>query len=111
MNKKDRCQPRFTFERGGSVRGFGSVSRDERDRITLKIDNAGDQFCLRMSIHTEPRSEIFMWYILSTTAVSKDEQDCVRKVYLVKNVTLGAENLQGQRVRKINEFISYDFFL
>ena len=46
------------------VLGFGSVSRDESERMTLKRDNAGDQLCLRMSMHMLPRSLMFMWYIL-----------------------------------------------
>lgn len=47
-----------------SIRGFGSVSNDDKERITLKRDNAGDQFCFRMSMHIPPFSEMFMWYIL-----------------------------------------------
>lgn len=47
------------------VRGLGSVRSDDRESMTLKRDNAGDQFCLRMSIHMFPLSEIFIWYILS----------------------------------------------
>lgn len=54
--------------------GLGSVRSDDRESMTLKRDNAGDQFCLRMSIHMFPLSEIFIWYIL----VAKE--------------TLGAEN-------------------
>lgn len=43
--------------------GFGSVRREESERITLNKDNAGDQLCLRMSIQIPPRSEMFIWYI------------------------------------------------
>lgn len=46
--------------------GLGSVRRDERESITLKSDNAGDQFCLRISMHIFPLSDIFMWYIRVT---------------------------------------------
>jgi len=48
------------------LRGLGSVRRDERESITLKSDNAGDQFCLRISMHILPLSDIFMWYIRVT---------------------------------------------
>jgi len=41
--------------------GLGSVRRDERESMTLKRDNAGDQFCFRISIHMLPLSDIFMW--------------------------------------------------
>jgi len=40
--------------------GLGSVRSDESESMTLKSDNAGDQFCLRMSIHMFPLSEIFI---------------------------------------------------
>lgn len=40
--------------------GFGSVNMDERDSMTLNIESAGDQLCFKMSMHTEPLSEIFM---------------------------------------------------
>jgi len=43
--------------------GFGSVSRELSESTTLKIDSAGDQLFFRMSMHTYPLSEIFMWYI------------------------------------------------
>jgi len=43
--------------------GFGSVSMDERDKMTLNIDRAGDHWFLRISMQTEPRSDMFMWYI------------------------------------------------
>jgi len=43
-----------------NIRGFGSVSNDDKESITLKRDNAGDQFCLRMSMHIPPFSEMFM---------------------------------------------------
>jgi hypothetical protein len=46
------------------ILGLGSVRREERERMTLNIDRAGDQFCLRISMHTDPRSEMFIWYIL-----------------------------------------------
>ena len=46
--------------------GLGSVSKEERERITLKTESAGDQLCLRISIQTFPRSDMFMWYILIT---------------------------------------------
>lgn len=74
------------------ARGLGSVRSDERDSMTLKSDRAGDQFCLRISIHMPPLSEIFMWYILSPKLAS------IRRLmtiftYLVAKVTLGAENL------------------
>lgn len=45
----------------GHLLGLGSVSRDERERITLNRDNAGDQLCLRMSIQMFPLSLMFMW--------------------------------------------------
>lgn len=41
--------------------GLGSVSKEDRERTTLNIDRAGDQLCFRMSMHTLPRSEMFMW--------------------------------------------------
>lgn len=47
-------------EREVDARGLGSVRSDERESMTLKSDNAGDQFCLRMSIHMFPLSEIFI---------------------------------------------------
>ena len=53
-----------TDETETGLRGFGSVSNDERDKITLKRDSAGDQLCFRMSMQIPPRSEMFMWYIL-----------------------------------------------
>lgn len=34
--------------------------------MTLKRDSAGDQFCLRISMHTLPLSDIFIWYIRVT---------------------------------------------
>lgn len=53
------------------ARGLGSVRSDERESMTLKSDKAGDQFCLRMSIHMPPLSDIFMWYILLGMLVSR----------------------------------------
>jgi hypothetical protein len=47
-----------------NLRGFGSVSSDERDNMTLKIERAGDHWFLRISMQTAPRSDMFMWYIL-----------------------------------------------
>lgn len=44
--------------------GFGSVSSDDSESMTLKRESAGDQFCLRMSMQIPPLSEMFMWYIL-----------------------------------------------
>ena len=41
--------------------GFGSVSKEDNDRTTLKRERAGDQLCLRMSMQMLPRSLIFMW--------------------------------------------------
>ena len=41
--------------------GFGSVSNEDKERITLKRERAGDQLCLRMSMQMLPRSLIFMW--------------------------------------------------
>ena len=37
---------------------------EERDSITLNIERAGDHWFLRISMQTEPRSDMFMWYIL-----------------------------------------------
>lgn len=48
----------------GSLLGLGSVKRDDSERRTLYKDSAGDQFCFSTSMHTCPRSEIFIWYIL-----------------------------------------------
>ena len=47
-----------------NLRGLGSVSSDERERMTLNIERAGDHWFLRISMQTAPRSEIFIWYIL-----------------------------------------------
>ncbi len=56
-----------TCTRGGNnIQGLGSVSRELRERTTLKMDSAGDQLFLSMSMQTFPFSEIFMWYILDT---------------------------------------------
>ena len=57
-------------KREPDARGLGSVRSDERESMTLKSDNAGDQFCFRMSIHMLPLSEIFMWYILITQGLA-----------------------------------------
>lgn len=51
------------------LRGLGSVSNDERDNITLKIERAGDHSFLRISIQTAPRSDMFIWYILRENGV------------------------------------------
>jgi len=40
--------------------GLGSVSSDERDNMTLKIERAGDHSFLRISMQTAPRSDMFM---------------------------------------------------
>ncbi len=34
--------------------------------MTLKRESAGDQLCLRISIHMPPRSLMFMWYMLQS---------------------------------------------
>ena len=47
-----------------NILGLGSVSREERERMTLKRERAGDQLCLRISIQMLPRSLMFMWYML-----------------------------------------------
>lgn len=54
------------------VRGFGSVRREDRERMTLKTERAGDQLCFSMSMQTFPRSEMFMWYILSMSHKATD---------------------------------------
>lgn len=46
------------------LRGLGSVSKEERDSITLNIERAGDHWFLSISMQTAPRSDMFMWYIL-----------------------------------------------
>jgi len=40
--------------------GLGSVRRELSESTTLKMDSAGDQLFLRMSMQTFPLSEIFM---------------------------------------------------
>lgn len=49
--------------------GFGSVSKDDSDRTTLKSERAGDQLCFKISIHMPPRSLMFMWYMLHARIV------------------------------------------
>lgn len=39
--------------------GLGSVNSDERESMTLKSERAGDQLCLRISMHILPCSDIF----------------------------------------------------
>jgi len=53
------------------IQGFGSVSRELSESTTLKMDSAGDQLFFRMSMHTFPLSEIFMWYILDIKLLSE----------------------------------------
>ena len=43
-----------------NVLGLGSVRSELSESTTLKMDSAGDQLCLRMSMQTFPFSEIFM---------------------------------------------------
>jgi hypothetical protein len=42
------------------IQGLGSVRRELSESTTLKMDSAGDQLFLRMSMQTFPFSEIFM---------------------------------------------------
>jgi hypothetical protein len=49
------------IEEWRNILGLGSVSSEERDNRTLYSDSAGDQLCFSMSMHTLPRSDIFMW--------------------------------------------------
>ena len=42
------------------TQGLGSVRRELSESTTLKMDSAGDQLFLRMSMQTFPFSEIFM---------------------------------------------------
>lgn len=42
------------------TQGLGSVRRELSESTTLKMDSAGDQLFLRMSMQTFPLSEIFM---------------------------------------------------
>lgn len=68
--RKEQDGDRSGKEIKADARGLGSVRSDERESMTLKSDSAGDQFCLRMSIHMFPLSEIFMWYILTQALAS-----------------------------------------
>jgi len=43
--------------------GLGSVRRELSESTSLKMDSAGDQLFLSMSMQTFPFSEMFMWYI------------------------------------------------
>jgi hypothetical protein len=58
--------------------GLGSVKSEDKDRITLKIERAGDQLFLRMSIQTPPRSEMFMWYMLRSRRKRTSETDLAK---------------------------------
>ncbi len=91
------------------------MSRDESDNITLNIERAGDQFCLSMSMHIFPLSEI--WQVIElVVAALKVVYTHIHVVYpidhftvseqvlpsplegeqthLVVNTTFGAENLK-----------------
>lgn len=52
------------------VLGFGSVSRELRDSISLNRESAGDHEVLRISMQILPVSAIFMWYILTAATSS-----------------------------------------
>lgn len=74
------------------ARGFGSVRSEERESMTLNKERAGDQLCLSISMQMFPRSEMFIWYIL-TMHIRPGRPNNLEPTHRVENVTFGAENL------------------